>query len=63
MDFFYKRAYEILGVFLTIHRLKVIKMMIILFRLPVPTDDSWGLGCTIWEVFNGPLGAANELGR
>ena len=48
---------------ITIRRLKFVKMITILFRLSVPTDDSWGLGCTIWEVFNGPLGAANELGR
>ena len=28
-----------------------------------PALDVWGLGCLVWEVFNGPLDAMNQLGR
>ena len=23
----------------------------------------WGLGCIVWEVYNGPLGSPNDLAR
>lgn len=23
----------------------------------------WGVGCVVWEVFNGPLPAARDLGK
>ena len=26
-------------------------------------QDMWGLGCIVWEVFNGQLGSAGDLGR
>ena len=26
-------------------------------------QDMWGLGCIVWEVYNGPLGSPNDLAR
>ena len=30
---------------------------------PTQNQDLWGLGCIIWEVFNGPLGQPADLGK
>jgi SCY1-like protein 1 len=30
---------------------------------PTQNQDLWGLGCIIWEVFNGSLGQPSDLGK
>lgn len=33
-------------------------------RLSTPwSRDMWGMGCIVWEVFNGPLPAPRNLGK